>query len=256
MWDPEVYLRFAAERGRPFHELVARIGAREPRKVVDLGCGPGNLTETLKNRWPGAVIEGVDWSREMIAEAQATTTGVEYVRADVRDYRPGDDVDVLITNAVLQWVPDHERLLEIWALKVPWVAMQVPGNHHEPAHVMLRELCTSAKWRHRLGDLKDRVGQTGDPRDYARVLRIAGCDHVDAWETTYLHQLPVVAGKRHPVLEWLSGTGMRPVRQALDDTEWQDFCDDYEVLLRRGYPGKYLVDFAFRRVFAVGHRNA
>ena len=256
MWDPEVYLRFAAERGRPFHELVARIGAGAPRRVVDLGCGPGNLTATLKDRWPGAIIEGVDWSREMIAEAQAKTTGVEYVVGDVRDYEPGDDVDVIVTNAVLQWVPDHDRLLTIWALKVPWVAMQVPGNYEEPAHVMLRELCASQRWSYKLGNLKESVRQVWSARDYAVQFRMAGCDYVDAWETTYIHQLPVVAGKRHPVLEWLSGTGMRPVRQALDDAEWEEFCDDYEVALRRGYQGKNVVDFAFRRVFAVAHRKA
>src|SRR5688500_689691 len=109
MWDPEVYLRFASERGRPFHELVARVGAEEPRRVVDLGCGPGNLTEALTRRWPRALVEGIDWSREMIAEAQAKTAGVEYHVGDVREYLPGDDVDVIVSNALLQWVPDHER---------------------------------------------------------------------------------------------------------------------------------------------------
>ena len=256
MWDPEVYLRFSAERGRPFHELVARIGAEEPRRVVDLGCGPGNLTETLTRRWPRAVVEGIDWSREMIAEARAKTTGVEFAVGDVRDYEPGDDVDVIVSNAVLQWVPDHEYLLQRWVRPGRWIAMQVPGNYDEPAHVMLRELCASQRWSYRLGALKDTVRQVGSAGEYASLFLEAECDHVDAWETKYFHLLPVVAGARHPVLEWLSGTGMRPVRQALDDAEWEAFCDDYEVALRRVYQGKNVVGFAFRRVFAVAYRKA
>jgi trans-aconitate 2-methyltransferase len=256
MWDPEVYLRFAAERGRPFHELVARIGASEPRRVVDLGCGPGNLTETLARWWPGATVEGLDSSPEMIAEARAKTTGVEYEVGDVRDYEPGDDVDVIVSNALLQWVPEQERLLAKWVGPGRWIALQVPGNYDEPAHVMLRELCASPKWSGRLGNLSEQVRRVPTAKDYARLFRAAGCDHVDAWETTYIHPLPVVEGARHPVLEWLSGTGMRPVRQALRDTEWEEFCDDYEVELRRGYQGKVFVDYAFRRVFAVTHREA
>jgi len=256
MWDPEVYLRFAAERGRPFHELVARIGASEPRRVVDLGCGPGNLTETLARRWPGAVIEGLDRSPEMIADARAKTTGVEYEVGDVRDFEPGDDVDVIVSNALLQWVPGHEELLARWVGPGRWIAMQVPGNDDEPAHVMLRELCGSQRWRHRLGELSEKVRQVPSAQEYARLFSAAGCDHVDTWETKYIHQLPVVDGKRHPVLEWLSGTGMRPMRQALDDADWEEFRDDYEVALRPAYQGKKVVGFAFRRVFAVAHRKA
>jgi trans-aconitate 2-methyltransferase len=256
MWDPEVYLRFAAERGRPFHELVARVGASAPRRVVDLGCGPGNLTETLARRWPDAVVEGLDSSAEMIAEARAKTTGVTYEVGDVRDFVPGEDVDVIVSNALLQWVPGHEALLARWVAPGRWIAVQVPGNYDEPAHVMLRELCASRKWRDRLGELSEKVREVPSAKEYAKLLREAGCDHVDTWETTYIHQLPVVRGMRHPVLEWLSGTGMRPMRRALDDTAWEEFRDDYESALLPAYQGENVVDFAFRRVFAVARRKA
>jgi trans-aconitate 2-methyltransferase len=256
MWDPKIYLKFAEERGRPFHELVARIKAENPRQIVDLGCGPGNLTQTLTGTFPGAQVHGVDSSQEMIAEARAKTSGVTYEVADIRDYQPADGVDVIVTNAALQWIDDHEPLVTRWVRPGRWIALQVPGNHHEAAHVILRELCGSPQWTDRLGGLSEKVRDVPGAVGWARLLREAGCE-VDTWETRYIHQLPVVAGERHPVLMWLSGTGMRPIRQALPDSEWEQFCDEYERELRSAYPAHWgVVDFPFLRVFAVAHREA
>src|SRR5688500_18218232 len=112
MWDPGQYLAFADHRSRPFHELVARVGATSPRRVVDLGCGPGNLTESLAARWPSAVVEALDSSPEMVAEARAR--GVDARVGDVASWEPAPDTDVVVTNAVLQWVPGHEDLLRGW----------------------------------------------------------------------------------------------------------------------------------------------
>ncbi|HEU5110719.1 MAG TPA: methyltransferase domain-containing protein, partial [Micromonosporaceae bacterium] len=135
MWDPATYLRFDDERSRPFADLVARIGARRPRAVVDLGCGPGTLTATLADRWPDAAVRGIDSSPEMIERASALGAPVEFAVADLRDWRPGPDTDVVVTNAVLQWVPEHPRLLPGWLAALPsgaWFALQVPGNFGAP----------------------------------------------------------------------------------------------------------------------------
>lgn len=261
MWNPDTYLRFADERGRPFHDLIGRVGAERPRTVVDLGCGPGNLTATLAERWPGARVRGIDSSAEMIERAatdQGPAGAVAYEVGDVRDYRPGPDVDVLVTNAVLQWVPGQERLVAAWARDLApraWLGLQVPGNHDAPAHQALRALCASSRWSDRLGAVAERVRAVPDPQAYARLLRDAGCD-ADAWETTYLHQLPVSDGP-HPVLTWLTGTALRPVRAALTDPEWARFQAELEPALAAAYPAhRGVVDFPFRRVFAVGRRTA
>ncbi|MBV1850330.1 trans-aconitate 2-methyltransferase [Catellatospora tritici] len=257
MWNPDIYLRFADERGRPFHDLLARIAADDPREVVDLGCGPGNLTETLVTRWPRARVRGLDSSPEMIDKARAGAGSVAYEVADVREYVPAPDVDVITTNAVLQWVPGHERLLAAWAGALrpgAWLALQVPGNQDAPAHLALRDLCAAPRWADRLGELNDAVRRVPDATGYARLLREVGCD-VDAWETEYLHQLPE-GGPEHPVLTWLSGTALRPVRAALDDADWAEFRAQLQPALARAYPPYAgIVDFPFRRVFAVARKR-
>jgi trans-aconitate 2-methyltransferase len=253
MWDPAVFRRYGDERWRPFFELVGRVDARRPRTVVDLGCGPGDLTATLARRWPSARVLGLDSSPEMIAEARAGGGPVEYEVGDVRDWHPGGDVDVVVSNATLQWVPGQEALLTRWVGELPagaWIAVQVPGNTQAPSHQALREVAASRDWRERL------AGGTG-PRDvpdaaaYAELLGGAGCV-VDAWETTYVHVLPAVAAGRHPVLSWMEGTALRPVRAALTDEEWEDFRSELDGRLDAPYPVRDgVVYFPFRRVFVV-----
>ncbi|WP_144125552.1 trans-aconitate 2-methyltransferase [Catellatospora sichuanensis] len=263
MWNPETYLRFADERGRPFHDLLARVDAEQPRQVVDLGCGPGNLTATLTARWPGAQVRGIDSSPEMIEKAVADQGGpgpVSYQVGDVREYLPGPEVDVIVTNAVLQWVPGQEELVGRWARALrpgAWLALQVPGNHDGPAHRALRELCASSRWSALLGEIAEQPRSVPGSQEYARLLRAAGCA-ADTWETEYVHQLPVTGGP-HPVLTWLTGTALRPVRAALAEQPgaWEAFCVALEPALISAYPADgAIVDFPFRRVFAVGRRTA
>ncbi|MET8912535.1 trans-aconitate 2-methyltransferase [Micromonospora sp. NPDC004551] len=269
MWDPSTYLRYGDERSRPFHDLVARVPAERPRAVVDLGCGPGTLTATLAGRWPDSRIAGLDSSAEMIARARALTRvrslagsgvvaePVAFSVGDVRDWRPEPDVDVVVCNAVLQWVPGHQELLTRWAGALPagaWLAFQVPGNFAAPSHRALREVAGRDRWRDTLAPLL-REAPVEEPVDYAALLVGAGCA-VDAWETTYVHLLPA-AGADHPVLAWMEGTALRPVRAALDDAGWADFRAELGVRLAEAYPVRQgQVYFPFRRIFVVARTGA
>jgi trans-aconitate 2-methyltransferase len=250
MWDPSKYLAFADHRSRPFFDLVSRIGADAPRRVVDLGCGPGNLTASLARRWPAATVEASDSSPEMVAAARER--GIDATVLDVWDWQPAEDTDVVVTNAVLQWVPGHDELLARWVKQLPhgaWLAFQVPGNFDAPSHVRTRELAAADRWLDRLASVVLREDDAVlDPAGYAALLADAGCA-VDAWETTYLQRL---VGE-DPVLEWVTGTALRPIRNALPDEDWQDFRAELAPKLRADYPRRAdgTTWFPFRRVFVV-----
>ncbi|HEX5086779.1 MAG TPA: trans-aconitate 2-methyltransferase [Nocardioides sp.] len=251
-WDPDRYLAYADERGRPFVELVARIAAPAPREVVDLGCGPGNLTVLLAERWPDAHVVGLDSSPEMIEKATGLGQTVDYAVADLRDWRPERPVDVLVSNATLQWVPDHlERLPDLVGALAPggWFAFQVPGNFDEPSHTIRRELAAEADYAPYTAGVA--VPSSHDSAVYYDVLAAAGCA-VDVWETTYTH---VLRGP-DPVFTWVSGTGARPTLQALPDDLRARFESEFRRRLAAAYPVRDdgTVLLPFRRVFAVAHR--
>ncbi len=255
MWDPAKYLDYADLRARPFHDLISRIGASAPRRVVDLGCGPGNLTESLRDRWPAAALECGDSSPEMVAAARAR--GLDAALLDVRDWTPAQDTDVVVSNAVLQWVPDHGSLLRRWVSQLSpgaFLAVQVPGNFDAPSHVLTRELAASPAWASRLAEVVLREDDAvSTPLEYANLLADAGCD-VDAWETTYVQPLH----GPQPVLEWITGTALRPVRAALPDAEWDQFRAELAPLLDKAYPPRAdgTTWFEFRRVFFVAQVSA
>jgi len=256
VWDPELYQRFGDERSRPFFDLVGRVAAEAPGMVVDLGCGPGTLTATLARRWPGAQIHGIDSSAEMIEAARALPAEGQRLRfalGDVRDWEPDGRVDVIVSNAVLQWIPDHLALLARWAGFLTgggWLAFQVPGNFDQPSHQALRELAGSRRWRPLLAGVQFNR-QAADPADYVDLLARAGFG-VDAWETTYLH---VLHGD-DAVLDWYRGTGLRPVIAALPPEQADEFLADYRVRMSEAYPeAPYGTVFPFRRVFVVAARR-
>jgi trans-aconitate 2-methyltransferase len=255
-WDPATYLRFGGERARPFVELVARVGAESPRSVVDLGCGEGTLTASLAQRWPGSRVTGIDSSATMLAAAasHATPGRVEFTAGDVAEWRADGPVDVIVSNAVLHWVPDHERLLTRWAGWLRpggWLAVQVPGNFRAPTHALLAELCRSPRWAGRLADEAPRPDTVLEPAGYLDVLTAAGLD-ADVWETTYLH---VLSGD-DPVLGWVRSTVLRPVLAQLPDDDAAAFTDEYAAALRAAYPVRSdgTTALPFRRIFAVGTR--
>jgi trans-aconitate 2-methyltransferase len=257
-WDPATYLRYAGERARPFADLLAHVRSEAPSVVVDLGCGEGALTASLAQRWPGARVVGVDSSPEMLdaAAAHEEPGRVSFELGDVRDWRPDGPVDVLVSNAVLHWVPEHADLLRRWAGELApggELAVQVPGNFRAPTHALLTELSRSPRWSARVAALGPQPDAVLDPAGYLDVLTGAGLE-ADVWETTYLH---VLRGP-DPVLGWVRSTVLRPVLAALDESEVEDLTKAYAAALRAAYPERPdgTTVLPFRRVFAVGRRTA
>jgi len=255
-WDPARYLRFAGERARPFVDLVARVDAEAPRTVVDLGCGEGALTASLAQRWAEASVTGVDSSATMLAAAAAHALPgrVEFAAGDVRDWKPGGPVDVIVSNAVLHWVPGHDRIIARWAAWLApggQLAVQVPGNFRAPTHALLTELCRSPRWSAQLAAAAPDPDAVLAPAGYYDVLTAAGLT-ADVWETTYLH---VLTGD-DPVLAWVRTTVLRPVLALLAEDDAAELTAAYAAALREAYPqrpdGTTLLPF--RRVFAVGSR--
>lgn len=250
-WDPDRYLAYSDERGRPYVELIARVGATDPATVVDLGCGPGNLTALAAERWPEARVIGVDSSEPMIARARETIPAIDFEVGDLRDWArdtaPGS-IDVLLSNATLQWVPGHLELLPALARTVRpggWFAFQVPGNFTEPSHTLREQVAAQEPYAVYTGDLA--TPGSHDPEVYLETLLDAGLE-VDAWETTYLHQLT----GPDPVFAWISGTSLRPTAAALPAELWPAFADELKRRLAAAYPVRHgRVVLPFRRVFCV-----
>lgn len=246
---------FGDYRDRPFFDLTGRISAAAPPRVVDMGCGPGNLTATLAHRWPQAEVIGIDSSEEMIARAKAADdapSNLSFEHADAAEWS-ADGVDVLISNAALQWVPGHRPLLEAWLQQLRpggWLALQVPGNFGSPSHALMRELTQSTRWQKQLGSVLRHDDAVEEPHGYLQLMLDGGC-RADAWETTYLQMLP----GEHAVLEWVRGTALRPVIAALDAEDARSFEAEYSQLLDEAYPpGPHGTEFPFRRTFCVGQK--
>ncbi len=212
----------------------------------------------LRERWPDAEVLGLDSSPEMVAAAREDGSQAEV--ADLVDWARGDadPVDLLVTTATLQWVPDHLELLpDLVARLRPGeggvLALTVPGNFDEPSHTLRRELADRPRYAAHLDGIA--APSSHDPADYLRVLTAAGCV-VDAWETTYLHVLDPAVTDPDPVFTWVSATGARPTLQALPEGLREEFTVEFQDALRRAYPRSEAgVVLPFRRVFAVARRR-
>lgn len=255
-WDPARYAAFSDERSRPFHDLVAQVGLEAPRRVVDLGCGPGTLTATLAARWRSSTVVGIDSSAEMLASVPVAPN-LAFELGAIEDWTPGPTDDVVVTNAALQWVPSHVSLLPQWLGAMPsgsWFAMQVPGNFGSPSHALMRSVAADGPWASALDGVL-RADPVLDPAGYLGILLDAGFE-ARAWETTYAQLLPGA----DPVLAWVRGTGLRPALAALDAADPSGaltaaYTERYAAALREAYPASaHGTVYPFRRVFAVGRK--
>ncbi len=257
-WDARQYLRFEAERTRPCAELVGRIALERPRTIVDLGCGPGTSTDVLRARWPAAAITGIDSSEEMLRTARARLPAGAWVQGDLASWEPPAPLDLVFSNAALQWVPGHRELLpRLWRGVAPRgaLAFQLPAPGPE-----------RAPWTEALAEAFGRTAPTGrelpvDPTshvlsvpEYYDLLTSLGAERVDLWDTVYSHAMPGPEG----VVAWTQGTALRPVLERLGSDERRaGFLEVYGRGIAERYPprGDGTVLFPFRRRFGIGYRR-
>ena len=218
-WDPALYLSFGDHRTRPAADLLARVPLKEPARIIDLGCGPGNSTALLAARWPDAGLTGLDNSEAMLAEARASGVAADWLMADLATWRADAAYDLIFANATLQWLGDQENLLPRlmgFTASGGAFAFQVPVNTQAPSHVLMRETADDPRWKEKLANVREI--QRGTAQRYYDILRPHAAA-LDIWQTEYLH---VLEGE-DAVYRWVSATGLRPFVQALGGAEREDF---------------------------------
>jgi trans-aconitate 2-methyltransferase len=254
-WDPDAYLKFEQERTRPSRDLVARIGLRSPRSIVDIGCGPGNSTRVLAETWPEADVTGLDNSTEMIDKARAAYPGNRWILADAAERQPDETYDVVFSNAALQWIPSHERLLRhlFDATKEDGaVAVQVPFNTDSPLLQAIAAVSERPTWRDRLRGCSAQIFYRDEAYYYEIVSRLSS--KVDMWTTTYIH----VMESQQSLLEWYSSTGLKIYLERIEEEEGRlQFKAEILEACASKYPrqsnGKVL--FPFKRIFFVAYKG-
>jgi len=254
-WDPDLYLRFERERTLPCRDLIARILARSPRRIIDLGSGTGSSTTLLRERWPSAQIYGLDSSPEMLAAARRTDPTVEWVAGDLRSWTAVAPFDLVFSNAALQWVPNHEELFPRLLRQVAprgTLAVQIPTNFDSAAHRRIREVAESPRWESKWGP-GFFVPHAGPPGWYYDLLAPLSAV-VEVWQTEYFHVLPDATA----IVEWVKGTTLRPYLDALvSASDREGFVEEIAEGVRRAYrpqpDGRVL--FPFRRLFLIVRRS-
>ncbi|MEK9723631.1 MAG: methyltransferase domain-containing protein [Rhodospirillaceae bacterium] len=249
-WDPGQYLKFHGPRIRPALDLLGRIAVDAPKAVYDLGCGPGKVAGFIRDRWPEARLTGVDSSDEMLAKAREAHPDVTFEKADLADWTPADPADVLYSNAVFQWLGDHDRLFPRLAglLRLGGVlAFQMPRNWSAPSHTIMHDLVAESPWRTKL-EPHLRHDPVSPPAVYFDLLQPL-VSELDIWETEYLQ----ILDGDNAVAEWTKGTALKPLLDALDADQEAEFFRLYSARMQDLYPrradGKTL--YPFRRLFVV-----
>jgi trans-aconitate 2-methyltransferase len=253
-WNPNQYLKFAEERNQPCRVLVRSIQLQNPLKIIDLGCGPGNSTQFLRGRWPDASILGLDSSEEMIIEARKNYPQGNWTLGDIADWKASEPYDLVFSNATLQWLPYHARILPQLLQQVKpggAFAFQVPANIHEKSHQLMRDLAASRNWQHYFQQ-EIREWRVEKPEFYYDVLSPLA-KRIDLWQTEYFHVLP----DPKAIVEWYKGSGLRPFLDALPENRQENFLADYLQLIEKAFPrqanGNVL--FPFLRLFVVAYRD-
>jgi len=252
-WDAGQYLLFGDERTQPAIDLVSRIKVATPRRIVDLGCGPGNSTRVLRQRWPHAEIIGLDSSPEMLEAARASGVAAQWLHADIEDWAAEESFDVVFSNATLHWLPGHARLfLHLLAQVTPGgaLAVQMPAHYRSPVHQAILEAAGHARWQH-LMDAPRNAMTKESPSFYYNLLQPFAA-RLDIWETEYYH----VLGGPQAIIEWFRGTGLRPFLEAMETDEQKR---EFEAILLEAYSQQYprehdgRVLLPFRRLFMVAY---
>jgi trans-aconitate 2-methyltransferase len=253
-WSARQYVAFEDERTRPARDLLSAIPLAEARTAVDLGCGPGNSTEALAARFPAAVVSGVDSSPDMIAAARRRLPQIAFAVAEAEAWTPAEPVDVILGNAVFQWLPDHETLFPRLAHALAdggALAIQMPDNLEEPSHRAMREIAGDGPWAEALASAAGQRTAIGSANDYYGILQ-PHCDRIDIWRTVYHHPL---AGP-DAIVEWFESSGLRPFLEPLDEGQRAEFLARYRDAIASAYPslpdGAVLLPFP--RLFIVAVR--
>jgi trans-aconitate 2-methyltransferase len=248
-WNTSLYLRFERERTQPSRDLLARITIDQPEEIVDLGCGPGNSTAILRERWPSAKIIGLDNSPAMLKQAKKTDQKTEWRCQDISSWRSSSGVDLIFANASLHWLPDHEKLLNSLIQQLQpegTLAFQVPAIYDQPATGAIQEISSLAAWKIYAPQVLPIVDR---PPVYYGYLT-GKAESIDLWETIYYHQLP----NHTAILDWYRSAGLRPYLDALPNNATREefqkqLLERFRILFPQQANGDVLLPF--RRLFVV-----
>lgn len=253
-WNPDQYLKFANERTQPSIDLAARINVENPESIIDIGCGPGNSTQVLRQRWPGAKISGLDSSFDMIKKAKEDFPDIDWITSDASSFTFNRKYDIVFSNAAIQWMPDHDillpRLFETLS-EGGALAVQVPANLDSPLHQAVLAASSNPRWSQLTSGTEKLITYHG--AEYYYDILSSTSKKFDIWETTYHH----VLSSQVALVEWYKGTGMRPFLEKLpDESSRKEFEEEVFTTCIKHYPtrknGKVL--YPFQRIFFVAYK--